>query len=290
LPFTETRNLERLAVVDRVSSRVRGSVRGGDLSFLDVYFQDLRSAGELNATLNVAVSRGVIEPDARIDLAASSVSVASPRGRFAGNANLALTAPKEGDTLRVHVTAPEIRGAERAGGIAGPTLRDVTANLTLAPRRLSQPLRMIAADASIPQAHAPALAWFEPWLGTEALHLSGAARFSGRASRGPNDALSLDLDLDGKSLGVATGSFRIRSDTAVRVRVAREAGSASPRGELGAHLRGARRRRSTSPCGPAISGRSSRLPRGSRETSTWWAGAWILSFLWSSASRPCGTS
>jgi hypothetical protein len=186
------------------------------------------------------VQNGVVEPGTRVELRASSAAVASERGSFAGSANLTLTAPQGDDTLRVQLAAPEIRGVERPGGIAGPTLRDVDAELVLAPRRLSQPLRVESFSAGVPRADAPALAWFEPWLGSSSPRLSGSARFDARASRGPDQAYSLALDLHGRALGIATKSFGVQTNASLRVRASREAGRKTAQGDVSARLEQAR--------------------------------------------------
>lgn len=230
----DTQATSGLAPLDNVSAEVAATLEGGDLSFLDTYLEPdagLRAKGPLRLDLTAIVEKGELRAPTRLSLVAPRSVVSGARAAFAGDLSATISAPEGSEQLAVDARSQSIQGLAEKDGVKGPELENVAISAGFAPRRLSQPLRLVSTSVDVHRGRAPALEWFERWLEPrrDAPKLRGSAEFSARITREGDGGLVGAAALQARAAEVRLSSFAVQGDAALDVALARaESGAKSP--------------------------------------------------------------
>lgn len=225
-PYNDTRNVSGMAVLEKISMSLRGQGEEGDLSFLDLYLgpKGLHAMGRLETSFDAKVRNGAVEPGTRADLRLTEATVGAKHSDFTGNATLAMLAPGDTDTLEFGFASDELRGADRDQA-RGPKFEGVTAKIAVAPRLLSQPLRVVETSASLHAGEIPALAWFEPWFrdGSSGPRLGGSARVGFHVGQRGGGRAEGALSVTARGASFRSPSFELRTNASLHSTFQRDA-------------------------------------------------------------------
>lgn len=187
IPDMKVQEREGAAVLKDISAKVRLELKRGKLDFLQAYLARLGSArygGNAEFQLDLAVSRGVIQPQSRVDVLAKPFELRHEFANLAGNLMLSVQRRSE-PALELAVSAPHLI-ASRKRAEPAPYIEGLVGSLTINGADLTEDLALGAARVAVARAHADSLGWFAP----PGMKLAGAADAGFELSRSVRDELS----------------------------------------------------------------------------------------------------
>lgn len=207
---TELSKVEGAAIFEKITAKLDLGLQGGDLAFADVYLKSrlpFTLAGPLAGNVYVALTRGALGPDTRVELNAPDATVRTDSAELEGDLTLgvAVDAGASPDRLRLSVSSQQVTASREPG----PRFRDVRGELELQPANVSAPMQRSRLALEVGSVDVADVGWFERLLGDDSVALAGRAQGSLEYVDDEGDGTSGHAHAAFQDLQVATGGAQL---------------------------------------------------------------------------------